>query len=86
MALNIDYTKYQNLPNMTSQYLNEQPGGAEKMDKFYMFLQKTLHFPIVMEFIIYFNTQEILDVWKENLPDIWEVFDSWIKVRQQKYR
>ena len=80
-----EYTKYRNIPNMTSMYLNEKL-GAEKMDKFYMFLRKTLDFHVMMEFIATFNTQEILDVWKENLPDIWEVFDSWIKARQQKYR
>ena len=81
-----DYTKYQNMPNMTSVYLNEQPGGFEKMDKCYMFLQKTLHFHVMMEFIASFNTQETLDLWKENLPDIWDVFDSWIKLKRESYQ
>ena len=57
-----------------------------KMDKFYMFLQKTLDFHVMMEFLETINTPEILATWKEKLPDIWDIFDIWIKDRQDEYR
>ena len=80
-----EYTKYRNIPNMTSMYLNEKL-GTEKMDKFYMFLQKTLDFHVMMEFLATINTPEILATGKEKLPDIWDIFDIWIKDRQDEYR